>query len=62
MGAVRFARGFGEHLIELRWATVGGRTTYSGYPSSTLVRSAGCYGFQFDGRSFSETIVVRITR
>ncbi len=30
-------------------------------PASVFVRSAGCYGFQIDGTTFSETIVVDLT-
>jgi hypothetical protein len=29
-------------------------------PSDTFFRRAGCYGFQIDGRGFSETITFRV--
>jgi hypothetical protein len=36
-------------------------TAYTGYvPVGTWVRSPGCYGWQVDGRGFSEDIVIKM--
>jgi hypothetical protein len=62
-GELRLARGYGEHLRELRWPAGLDQSLSPGslrfLASTTLVRSSGCYGFQLDGLRFSETIVVR---
>lgn len=60
---VRFALGYGDHRMRLFWSRVPRRNIVSGYlgiPSAVLVRRAGCYGFQIDGSSFSERLVVRV--
>ena len=60
---VRFALGYGDHRLRLFWADVPRRNVVAGYlgiPSSVLVREPGCYGFQIDGTSFSERLVVRV--
>jgi hypothetical protein len=63
---IRFAKGYGDHLTELSWSTVDqGKNHYHGWyglPSATLVRQLGCYGFQIDGTSFSEHIIVRVVQ
>jgi hypothetical protein len=62
-GPVRFAKGAGQHFAELRFAA-GERNSLSsrfrGLASASLFRSAGCYGFQVDGTSFSRVIVMRV--
>jgi hypothetical protein len=63
LGPVRFAKGFGQHLIELRYAAGESNGTAAGHrflASASLFRSAGCYAFQVDGRSFSRVIVMRV--
>jgi hypothetical protein len=60
---VRFAFVYGDHRLNLWWPTVPRRNRVGGYfalASSVLVRRAGCYGFQLDGTSFSERIVVKV--
>jgi hypothetical protein len=59
-GGVRFHIG-GPALVELRVppAATGRRWRY--LPSDTLFRTGGCYGFQIDGRGFSEKIVFRVS-
>lgn len=32
------------------------------FPYFTFVRAPGCYGWQIDGKTFSETIVLRVLR
>jgi hypothetical protein len=66
-GQVRFAYGYGDHLRELLWNAGAdqGLPPDPGFrflASTTLFRAPGCYGFQIDGSSFSEIIVVRVTR
>jgi hypothetical protein len=58
-GGVRFHVG-GPPLKELRVPPDGPRLRWRYLPSDTLFRTAGCYGFQIDGRSFGETIVFRV--
>jgi hypothetical protein len=63
---VRFAIGYGDHFEQLVWSTTK-QTKNRSYgwfniPSATLVKSIGCYGFQIDGSSFSEHIIVRVAR
>jgi hypothetical protein len=58
-GRVRFHVG-GPPLVELRvLPTATRRWRY--LPSDTLFRTAGCYGFEVDGRRFSERIVFRVS-
>ena len=65
MRAVRFAKGYGQHLTELRFSSAkahrreGGQ--YRFLASASLFRSAGCYAFQVDGTSFSNVIVMRVS-
>jgi hypothetical protein len=69
-GETRFAKGYGDHLHELRFRTGesnGARTRINGLPgryrllaSATLFRGGGCYAFQVDGLSFSAVIVMRV--
>jgi hypothetical protein len=59
-GAVHFQVG-GPPLIELRVPPTGTRRRWRYLPSDTLLRTAGCYGFQIDGRSLSEKIVFRVS-
>ncbi len=61
-GAVRFARGFGEHVRAL-YQRRGQSVQPNGWrvwPSLLLVRSPGCYALQVDGLSFSRVIVIRV--
>jgi hypothetical protein len=60
---VRFAVGYGDHRTHLYWSRVPRRNRVAGYfgiPSSVLVRTSGCYGFQIDGSSFTERLVLRV--
>jgi hypothetical protein len=69
-GEMRFAKGYGEHLDELRFRTGesnGVRGRIQGLPgryrllaSTTLFRAPGCYAFQIDGATFSSVIAVRV--
>ncbi|HEY2777431.1 MAG TPA: hypothetical protein VGI77_05970 [Gaiellaceae bacterium] len=63
---VRFAFGSGNHLTQLSVPSSKlARNRAHGWfsvPSSTLVKQAGCYGFQIDGATFSEHVIVRVTR
>jgi hypothetical protein len=62
-GDVRFAPGYGQHLLELRWPSgvdVGRGGAFRSLASSTLFRSPGCYAFQADGTSFSTVVVMRV--
>jgi hypothetical protein len=71
-GAISFAKGFGDHLTELRYRTGesnGARDRITGLPgryrflaSAASFRAAGCYAFQIDGTSFSSVIVMRVKR
>jgi hypothetical protein len=66
-GQLRFAHGYGDHLPELDWAADAdqGSPPDPGFrflASATLFRAAGCHAFQIDGSSFSEVIVVLVTR
>jgi hypothetical protein len=63
-GPVRFALSYGQHLGALRLPTPGEAAAagYTGVPSSSLFRSGGCYGFQLDGLTFSDIVVVRVVR
>lgn len=63
-GAVRFAKGYGQHLKELRWPahrSVAPKGAYRVEASATLFRSPGCYAFQADGTSFSTVVVMQVT-
>jgi hypothetical protein len=60
---VRFALGYGDHRVRLFWPRIPRKNVVAGYfglPSSVLVRQPGCYGFQIDGSTFTEHIVVRV--
>jgi hypothetical protein len=59
---VRFARGTGEHLRQLyeRRGEGAQPNGWRAWPSLLLVRTAGCYGLQVDGMSFSNVIVIRV--
>jgi hypothetical protein len=62
-GPVRFAKGYGQHLTELRYASGENNGTSAGHrflASASLFRTAGCYAFQVDGTSFSRVIVMRV--
>lgn len=69
-GEMRFAKGYGDHLDELRFRTGesnGVRGRIQGLPgryrllaSATLFRAPGCYAFQIDGASFSSVLVMRV--
>jgi len=69
-GSISFAKGFGDHLAELRYRTGesnGARTRITGLPgryrflaSAAGFRAAGCYAFQIDGSNFSSVIVMRV--
>jgi hypothetical protein len=61
-GALQFAFVYGEHLPALYVRRGQGQGVSGGrfWPGAILVRSAGCYGIQVDGLTFSETIVVRV--
>ena len=66
-GQVRFAYGYGDHLRELQWDAGADQglppdPRFRFLASGTLVRAAGCYAYQIDGTSFSEIVVVRVTR
>jgi hypothetical protein len=63
-GPVRFAKGYGQYLAELRFVAGEHNSlngTFRGLASTTLFRSPGCYGFQVDGTSFSRVIVMQVT-
>jgi hypothetical protein len=49
---------------ELRWTSVGGSspTGWQNHPSTTRVRSSGCYAWQVDGTTFSRVIIFRAVR
>ncbi len=64
----RGALAFGEAPAELAWeippgiqAAVNAEGSMREWPGSTWIRSPGCYAWQIDGTSFSETIVIRAT-
>jgi hypothetical protein len=59
-GGVRFHLG-GPPLVELRVPPAGTGRHWRYLPSDTLFRTAGCYGFQIDGRGFSEKIVFPVS-
>jgi len=69
-GELRFAKGYGDHLGELRFRSGesnGARGRIQGLPgryrllaSATLFRAPGCYAFQVDGSSFSSVVVMRV--
>jgi hypothetical protein len=66
-GQVRFAYGYGDHLRELQWDAGADQglppdPRFRFLASGTLFRAAGCYAYQIDGISFSEIVVVRVTR
>ncbi len=64
-GDLRFAIGYGQHLLELHWprgVDVGKGGAFRSFASSTLFRSSGCYAFQADGTSLSTVVVMRVTR
>jgi hypothetical protein len=64
-GEVRFARGFGEHLREVRWPagfSAGGDHGFRSLPLATLVRVPGCYAFQVDAENFTEVVVLQFAR
>jgi hypothetical protein len=58
-GPVRFHVG-GPPLIELRIPPTATRR-WRYLPSDTLFRTTGCYGFEVNGRRFSEEIVFRVS-
>ncbi len=64
-GQIRFAFGYGQHLRKLVFDRNGLMRNpvgpfYFAMPSASLFRSAGCYAFHVNGRSFSERLVVRV--
>jgi hypothetical protein len=63
---IRFAYGYGDHLTRLYWPRTDQPKNLAhgwfGLPSATLVKRVGCYGFQIDGTSFSEHLIVRVIR
>jgi hypothetical protein len=62
-GPVRFAKGYGQHLAELRFVAGEQNSldgTFRGLASAALFRSPGCYGFQVDGTSYSRVIVMQV--
>jgi hypothetical protein len=62
-GPMRFAKGYGEHLTELRYASGENNGTSAGHrflAGTSLFRAAGCYAFQIDGTSFSRVVVMRV--
>jgi hypothetical protein len=62
-GSVRFAKVSGQHLPELRFPAGednGLQKPFRFLASGSTFRTAGCYGFQADGTSFSEVIVMRV--
>jgi hypothetical protein len=63
-GLVTFGTGRGAQT-SLRLASPGAEATGTGgwrnWPSYTFVAEPGCYAYQVDGDTFSETIVVRAT-
>lgn len=58
-GPVHFHVG-GPPLVELRVPPTATRR-WRYLPSDTLFRTAGCYGLEIDGRSFSEKVVFRVS-
>jgi hypothetical protein len=63
-GAMSFAKGYGQHLAELRFRAGennGADRSYRFLASSTLFRAAGCYAFQLDGTTFSSVVVMNVT-
>jgi hypothetical protein len=67
IGQVRFAYGYGDHLRELQWDAGADQGLppdphFRFLASETLFRAAGCYAYQIDGTSFSEIVVIRVTR
>jgi hypothetical protein len=62
-GPVRFAKGYGQHLIELRYVSGENNGTAAGrrfLASASFFRAVGCYAFQVDGASFSRVIVMHV--
>ena len=62
-GPIRFAKGFGQHLRELRFAAgenngIEGRWRF--LASASLFRVKGCYAFQVDGTTFSRVVTMRV--
>jgi hypothetical protein len=63
VGPIRFAKVYGQHLRELRFAAgenngVEGRWRF--LASSSLFRVKGCYAFQVDGTTFSRVVTMRV--
>jgi hypothetical protein len=62
-GSIRFAKGYGQHLRELRF-TAGENNGIQGkwrfLASTSLFRAKGCYAFQIDGTTFSRVITMRV--
>jgi len=63
VGSVRFAKISGQHLGELRFSASesnGIQGSYRFLASASMFRAPGCYGFQIDGTSFSNVVVMRV--
>jgi hypothetical protein len=63
VGGVRFAKVSGQHLRELRFGpseSNGIQGSYRFLASASMFRSSGCFGFQIDGTSFSNVVVMRV--
>ena len=68
-GEARFRREEGDarelFLVRRGWAFIGAppplgeQPPFRMWPSTVLVRDAGCYAFQIDGLNFSTTVVIR---
>jgi hypothetical protein len=54
---MRFALGEGTPVSQLRLAANGEGKPWDNWPTSTLVRGPGCYGYQIDGEGFSNVII-----
>lgn len=62
-GPIRFAKGYGQHLRELRFAArenngIEGKWRF--LASASLFRVKGCYAFQVDGTTFSRVVTMRV--
>jgi hypothetical protein len=60
VGGVRFALG-GRPILEIRVPPTASGRRWRYLPSDALFAAEGCYGFQIDGRGFSEKIVFRVS-
>jgi len=61
--SVRFAKGYGQHLRELRFAAGennGIQGSWRFLASTTLFRETGCYSFQIDGTTFTNIVTMRV--